>query len=114
VVASSLKRALDLDWDDPWAREQALSTILQGLNQVENWIESQSELTQKTSQSAQKSLQDAKQIEEQDIESRVDGSPKLRQGVAAAGLPLKTPRWGTDEKAVQNDLTDTNATSLKT
>ena len=83
VVASSLKRALDLDWDDPSAREQALSTILQALNQVENWIESQSELTQKTSQSAQKSLEDAKQIEEQDIESRVDGSPKLRQGVAA-------------------------------
>ena len=48
MVASGLKKALDLDWDDPSAREQALTTILQALNQVESWIESPSDLTQKT------------------------------------------------------------------
>ena len=78
MVASSLKKALDLDWDDPSAREQALTTILQALNQVESWIESPSDLTQKTAESVKNSLASAKEIEEQDIERRVDGSPKLR------------------------------------
>jgi hypothetical protein len=82
VASSSLKRALDLDWDDPSAREEALSTILQALNQAESWIESQPDLTQATAESAQKSLADAIIIEEQDIERRADGSPKLCQGVA--------------------------------
>jgi hypothetical protein len=35
VAASSLKAALDLDWDDPKAKAQALSTILQALERVE-------------------------------------------------------------------------------
>ncbi len=82
VAASSLKRALDLDWDDPTAREQALNTILQALNQAENWVESQSNLTRSTAIDAQKSLADAREIEVQDIEKRADGSPKLCQGVA--------------------------------
>jgi len=30
--------ALDLDWDDPQARNVALSTILQTLNSVESWV----------------------------------------------------------------------------
>ncbi|MEG5176339.1 IS1182 family transposase [Microcoleus sp. B3-D7] len=82
VAASSLKKALDLDWDDPSAREHALTTILQALHQVESWIESQSDLTQKTAESVKSSLASAKEIEKQDIERRDDGSPKLRQGVA--------------------------------
>lgn len=82
VAASSLKKALDLDWDDPRAREQALSTILQALERVESFVESQSDLTSTTAEAAQKSLADAKQIEKQDIERRADGSPKLIKGVA--------------------------------
>jgi len=82
VASNSLKKALDLDWDDPTAREQALSTILQALNQVESWIESQPDLTLSTAESAQKSLADARLIEEQDIERREDNCPKLIQGVA--------------------------------
>jgi hypothetical protein len=74
VASSSLKKALDLDWDDPTVREQALSTILQALNQVEIWIASQPDLTLLTAESAQKSLADIRLIEEQDIERREDNS----------------------------------------
>ena len=35
LAASSLKAALDLDWDDPAAREQALGVVLDALGQVE-------------------------------------------------------------------------------
>jgi hypothetical protein len=38
VSASSLKAALDLDWDDPQARQQALSQVLTALDAVERWL----------------------------------------------------------------------------
>jgi hypothetical protein len=37
VAGTSLKAALDLDWDDPLAKAQALTTILQVLDEVESW-----------------------------------------------------------------------------
>jgi signal transduction histidine kinase len=43
VSGSSLKTALDLDWDDPRERQNALSIILSSLNSVEEGMQSQSE-----------------------------------------------------------------------
>ena len=82
VAKTSLKAALDLDWDDPNAREQALTTILQALNQVETWVAEQSQQEQATTELVEKSLADARQIQEQDVEVGEDGCPKLRRGVA--------------------------------
>src|SRR5918998_4873736 len=44
VAGSSLKAALDLDWDEPTAREQALRLVLESLASVESWVESHEEL----------------------------------------------------------------------
>src|SRR5207245_4396184 len=41
VGGSSLKAALDQDWDDPEAREHALVVVLGTLSAVERWLESQ-------------------------------------------------------------------------
>ena len=82
VTGTSLKAALDLDWDDPQARNLALSTILQALNSVESWVEQKTDLDHKTISQVNKSLKDARQIEAQDVEETSDGSPKLRKGVA--------------------------------
>jgi hypothetical protein len=41
VAGSSLKAALDLDWDDPGARQQALTMILDSLTAVEQWLDTQ-------------------------------------------------------------------------
>ena len=41
LAASSLKAALDADWDDPAARDQALAQILGLLDQVEAFIAGQ-------------------------------------------------------------------------
>lgn len=78
VTGTSLKAALDLDWDNPTERNEALSTILQALNSVESWIKQKKDLDDKTITQAKKSIEDARQIEAQDIESAPDGSPKLR------------------------------------
>src|SRR6266542_1224403 len=37
VAGSSLKAALDLDWDDPTSREQALRQVIEALDRVEQW-----------------------------------------------------------------------------
>lgn len=78
----SLKAALDLNWDDPEARNRALSTILQTLNLVEDWVKQKNNLSDQTTTQVHNSIGDARQIELQDVEHRADGSPKLRKGVA--------------------------------
>ena len=82
VAGSSLKAALDLDWDDPQQKTQALSTILQTLNTVESWVTQLPALPERTVTQAKQSLEDARKIEAQDIEEEVPGSPKLVKGVA--------------------------------
>lgn len=82
VAGSSLKAALDLDWDDPQQRTQALTTILQALSDVESWVEQQTELDENIITQVNQSLEDARQIAAQDIQEESDGSPKLRKGVA--------------------------------
>lgn len=82
ITETSLKAALDLDWDDPEARKVALSTILQALNSVESWVQQKTDLEDKTVVEVNKSIEDARQIELQDVEEAPDGSPKLRKGVS--------------------------------
>jgi hypothetical protein len=73
LAFSSLKAALDLDWDEPTAREQALSVVLAALRDVEALAAEHED--------AAGSLQVARQVRDQDVE--VTGVvPRLRRGVA--------------------------------
>ncbi len=82
VVASSLKASLDLDWDNPQAKAEALGTILKALDEVESWMEKQTSFDSPTAKSVKDHLQVGRQIEAQDVEKGADGSLKLKQGVA--------------------------------
>jgi transposase len=80
VGRSSLKAALDLDWDDPAQQGQAVMTILQTLEQVEHWMESDppgSELPQVSA-----CLAAAEQVRQQDVEVTAEGTCRLRRQVA--------------------------------
>jgi hypothetical protein len=80
VAGSSVKTALDLNWDDPTERSQALEIILSTLDTVE------SHLKKKTNTNpideAYKSLEVGRQIQSQDITLDEQGKPKLKTGVA--------------------------------
>ena len=80
VSASSLKAALDRDWDDPQARQQALRQVLTALDAVERWLATQGEAA--TEPSAVASMAAAWQVQAQDVAGQADGRPPLRQGVA--------------------------------
>lgn len=82
VAGSSLKAALDLDWDDPVAKAQALASIVQALEQVEASLPKLPDLDEATSTEVKDYLNVGRKVQAQDVEEAEDGSPKLRQGVA--------------------------------
>ncbi len=82
ITGSSLKAALDLDWDDPVAKAQALATILQALEEAESWVQQLPDLDQTTASAVQNTLAVGREVQTQDVEVTADGSPKLRKGVA--------------------------------
>jgi Transposase domain (DUF772)/Transposase DDE domain len=77
---SSLKAALDRDWDDPNEREEALGLVLAALTAVERWLETQPEGSEEPA--VQRSLAAAHQVKQQDVQITEAGSAVLRKGVA--------------------------------
>ena len=80
VAGSSLKAALDLDWDDPAERAQALVQVLDALGAVEAWLDEQPRAA--ADPAVRASLAAAEQVRAQDTARAADGTPVLRQGVA--------------------------------
>ena len=76
LAASSLKAALDLDWDDPAARDSALARVLGLLDQVEAFIAGVA-----GDEVAATAVAAARQVRDQDVD--LSGpAPSLRRGVA--------------------------------
>jgi hypothetical protein len=76
LAASSLKAALDLDWDDPAARDQALAEVLGLLDRVEAFIAGHH-----GGQAAAAVAAVARQVRDQDVDL-AGPAPVLRRGVA--------------------------------
>ena len=76
LAASSLKAALDADWDDPAARDAALARVLGLLHRVEAFIAGQA-----GDQAAATAVAAARQVRDQDVDL-TDPAPALRRGVA--------------------------------
>ena len=76
LAASSLKAALDADWDDPAAREEALAQVLGLLGQVESFVAGYA-----GDQAAAGAVAVARQVRDQDVDCS-GPVPALRRGVA--------------------------------
>ena len=76
LAASSLKAALDADWDDPAAREEALAVVLGLLDRVEAFTAGQA-----GAQAAVEAVAAARQVRDQDVDL-AGPAPALRRGVA--------------------------------
>lgn len=79
VCESSLKAALDRDWDQPQEKEEALTLVLGVLRAVETWVQT---LQQEDALLAQSSLSIAQQVEAQDVQVDEKGRASLIKGVA--------------------------------
>jgi hypothetical protein len=78
---SSLKAALDLDWDDPAAQATALTAVLAALEALEGWIDTHLPVVPPAVPAA---LATAHQVVTQDVVLAEAAPPTLRRGVAAA------------------------------
>jgi hypothetical protein len=76
LAASSLKAALDADWDDPAARDQALAQVLGLLDRVEGFTGGRH-----GDQCAATAVAAARQVRDQDLDL-TGPAPSLRRGVA--------------------------------
>ena len=75
----SLKAALDLDWDNPQERQQALMEVLGALESIESWLDEGS-----GGEAALISgIETARRVRAQDVQESTDGTPVLRQGGGA-------------------------------
>ncbi len=79
--SSSLKTALDLNWDDPGERKNALLIILNSLCSVEEWMQNQPGCDE--FEVAKETMDVARLIESQNVTFDSQGVPSLSKGVAA-------------------------------
>jgi hypothetical protein len=110
VGGSSLKAALDRDWDDPEAREQALVLMLNTLSAMERWLDSQPE------GAAEPVVQYSMAAARAGSSSRMSSSRRLVNRAYAKGWPkigasrLKMRTCVMDAKAARCASMATNAT----
>jgi hypothetical protein len=83
LAGSSLKAALDLDWDDPDERAVALTEVLGALEAVEGYLQSGGFSAESTEAAP---IETARRVKDQDVEEGVEGPPALRRGVARERL----------------------------
>lgn len=79
VGGSSLKAALDLDWDDPTEQQRALHLVLAALTAGEAYLREQGAIEQPA---VKASLHAAAEVQGQDVTTDAAGAAVLRQGVA--------------------------------
>jgi hypothetical protein len=79
VCESSLKAALDRDWDQHIEKDEALTLVLNVLRAVETWVQT---LQQEDALLAQPSLSIAQQVKAQDVQMDEKGKESLIKGVA--------------------------------
>ena len=78
LANSSLKAALDENWEEPGARDHALGVVLGVLDKVAALVEAEPN----TEPAATESLAAARQVRDQDVVRDGHGRPTLRKGVA--------------------------------
>jgi transposase-like protein DUF772 len=82
VCGTSLKAALDRDWDQRGQQEEALNPVLKGLQTVETWMQT---LQQDEVKLANPSLEIACQVKEQDVQVDENGKASTWRLKSACG-----------------------------
>jgi hypothetical protein len=80
VCGTSLKAALDRDWDQQMQKDEALALVLQVLHMVDTWVKTLADEEDKAV--AEPVLAIAKQVEAQDVQISEKGKVSLIKGVA--------------------------------
>lgn len=82
LVASSIKRALDIDWNDAGEKTEAINTFVRQLDSLHVWIARQLPEALATPP-LKEAVETLVQIRTQDLEPDPTGGARMREGVAA-------------------------------
>jgi hypothetical protein len=86
-TAPSLKTALNIDWDDPDQRADALGRLLGEVDRVEQWVSAHA-TQQATEAPLKEALASLRRVLEQDLEPDPSrGGKRIRRGVAKDRMP---------------------------
>jgi hypothetical protein len=107
LAGSSLKAALDTDWDDPGARDDALGVVLAALESVEVLVASHPQ----AAPLAWAAMAAARQIRDQDVQVTPDGMASLRRvWPRIGGSAWRTSTCATAASRGRRCSTDTSGT----
>ena len=81
LLGSSIKAALDIDWNDSDAKEEALMRLCTQLDKLSAWVENR-RVADVQDAPLNRYIEALAQIKKQDVEVTPDGGVRLRQGVA--------------------------------
>lgn len=82
LCASSLKRGLDIDWNDPEQKAEAIKKLVQQIDRLESWIRQELEDAAEKPPLCEQ-LATLAQLRDQDLEPDPEGGgPRIRQGTA--------------------------------
>lgn len=115
LLGSSIKAALDIDWNDPDAKQEALTRLCAQLERLSAWVERRRPADAQDA-SLNRYLEALAQVKKQDVEAAPEGGVRLRQGVAEDrrisiedpemrhGRKSKTKRFDGYKQHVSTDL----------
>jgi len=76
---SSIKAGLDVNWNDPEQKDQALEVLVAQVSALHTWLEKKNLVVD---EQLQPYIAAVAQVREQDLDESVDGAPRIRQEVA--------------------------------
>lgn len=81
LAATSVKRGLDIDWNDPEQKAEAIGKLVAQIGRLEAWV--RDKLGERVEQPPlSEHLATLARLREQDLEPDPGGGPRIRQGVA--------------------------------
>jgi hypothetical protein len=79
LLHKSIKAALDINWNDPEQKDEAIERLVSQVSNLHDWLESTRIADEEP---LRPYIRAVAQVQQQDLESGADGRVKLRQGVA--------------------------------
>ncbi len=79
LLQSSIKAGLDINWNDPEQRDEALNVLVQQVTSLSDWLEKKRLVLDEP---LRPYIDAIAQVQKQDLETRADGSVQIQQGVA--------------------------------
>lgn len=82
LLSASVKSGLDIDWNDPEQKDEALNTLQAQIASLHEWVEKKLGSAVDEDTPVRRYIEAIAQVQKQDLEDAAPGRKRIRQGVA--------------------------------